>query len=491
MQGEAKPAVQRRNRWIVYVGTTLWIAWSTQVFALAPTSSILVAHPDHPWVQPALVVGCEVGALLLLLWDRFLFGRCRLFFVVLGLSLGCAGLGSVYFEIPQPDSFLAPLLLVALGAVMLVLTVFWVSIVCIRSSRTLYTSMGAAMACGTVAGLGLHCLGAGPVNVVASLAAMIVSLGCLTLAAESTLGADAMLIPQGVNAARSEKAPIPKVALAASSLVWTVFGAAVVLCTDPGSTTAPPPAGWVIAGMAVASCVFALAGIAYGRAEKLGIVVLGLVTALCGSGLYMRQAEDVFGAPLMCAFLGAAFILYHLYCKILSLDISFQASSSPLFVFAQTSSVNYGGAIGGSLLAFLLLRIGDVGTVVPVVVLVLILVLVLANATFFSRKNVGTRWGLVSRQAWAVPVSASEGETEKAKFVAAAEAVATSAGLTPRESEVFVLVARGRRARQIEEELGISLGTVRNHINHGYTKLGIHSYDEARCLVEEARKTTL
>lgn len=146
MQGEAKPAVQRRNRWIVYVGTTLWIAWSTQVLALDPTSSILVAHPDHPWVQPALVIGCEASALPLLLWDRFLFVRFRLFFIVLGMALSCAVLGSVYFGALWPGAVLAPLFLAALGAVMLAVTVLWMSIVCVRSSRNLYVSMGATMA---------------------------------------------------------------------------------------------------------------------------------------------------------------------------------------------------------------------------------------------------------------------------------------------------------------------------------------------------------
>lgn len=490
MQGEAKPAVQRRNRWIVYVGTTLWIAWCTQVFALAPTSSILVAHPEQPWIQPALVVGYEVGALLLLLGDRFLFARFRLFFVVLGIALSCAVLGSVYFGALWPGAALAPLLLVALGAVMLAITVLWMSIVCVRSSRNLYASMGATMACGIAIGFGLHCLGSGSANGVASLAIMVVSLGCLSLATDSTLGADTMLVPRGDLADRSQKTAVPPLAMVAGALIWAVFGAAVALCTDTSVATPPFPALWMVAGMVIAAAIFAVVGACYGKADKLGLAVLGLMTALFGSGLYMCQAEAVFGAPLMGAMLGAGFILYHLYCKVLSLDISFQTASSPVLVFAQTAAANYGGALlGAAAIALLRPMIDD--RAVSIVVLVLLLALVAANATLFSRKNMGTRWGLVSRQAWAVPVSSPGGENERAKFIAAAEAVAASAGLTPRETEVFVLVARGRRAKQIEEELGISLGTVRNHINHGYVKLGIHSYDEARNLVEEARTSIL
>ena len=347
------------------------------------------------------------------------------------------------------------------------------------------------MACGLAGGFGLHCLGSGSANVALSLGVMVVSLGCLALATDSTLGADTMLVPHGDLSGRGDTATVPGQAMVAGALIWAVFGAAVALCTDSASTAPPFPTGWMVAGMALAAIVFAIVGSYYGKADKLGLIVLGLMTALFGSGLYMRQAEAVFGGPLMGALLGAGFILYHLYCKVLSLDISFTTASSPLLVFAQTAAANYGGALAGALVVSLLVHPTADDAVVSVIVLVLLLVLVAANATLFSRKNMGTRWGLVSRQACAVSAPSPDGESERAKFVAAAEAVADSAGLTPREAEVFVLVARGRRAKQIEEELGISLGTVRNHINHGYVKLGIHSYDEARNLVEEARASIL
>jgi HD-GYP domain-containing protein (c-di-GMP phosphodiesterase class II) len=47
------------------------------------------------------------------------------------------------------------------------------------------------------------------------------------------------------------------------------------------------------------------------------------------------------------------------------------------------------------------------------------------------------------------------------------------AGLTPRESEVLSLLARGRSSRQIAEELVISPKTARNHIEHIYAKIEV------------------
>ena len=50
---------------------------------------------------------------------------------------------------------------------------------------------------------------------------------------------------------------------------------------------------------------------------------------------------------------------------------------------------------------------------------------------------------------------------------------ARSSGLTPREEQVLALAAVGRSSRQIATELVISEKTVRNHLEHIYTKAGV------------------
>jgi DNA-binding CsgD family transcriptional regulator len=47
--------------------------------------------------------------------------------------------------------------------------------------------------------------------------------------------------------------------------------------------------------------------------------------------------------------------------------------------------------------------------------------------------------------------------------------------LTPRESDVIRLVARGCTYAQAGDRLGISVHTVRTHIKNTYQKLGVHS----------------
>ena len=64
------------------------------------------------------------------------------------------------------------------------------------------------------------------------------------------------------------------------------------------------------------------------------------------------------------------------------------------------------------------------------------------------------------------------------------EQVAVCYSLSARELEVLVLVAKGRSAARIADDLGVTLATINSHINHIYRKLGIHSRQELIDIVE-------
>jgi PAS domain S-box-containing protein len=51
--------------------------------------------------------------------------------------------------------------------------------------------------------------------------------------------------------------------------------------------------------------------------------------------------------------------------------------------------------------------------------------------------------------------------------------------LTPRQREVLTLLVRGLSTKEIAEALFISMSTVRNHVQHIFDKLGVHSRPEA------------
>ena len=84
-----------------------------------------------------------------------------------------------------------------------------------------------------------------------------------------------------------------------------------------------------------------------------------------------------------------------------------------------------------------------------------------------------------------VPVEANTNnakEPDPAKHIGE---LARSAGLTPRETEVFTLLAQGRSIPYIRDELIISRETAATHAKHIYAKLGVHSRQELIDLVQQ------
>ena len=80
----------------------------------------------------------------------------------------------------------------------------------------------------------------------------------------------------------------------------------------------------------------------------------------------------------------------------------------------------------------------------------------------------------------------ADSDTRKpGRYVRACEAMAHDAGLSMRESEVFLALARGWTAQEIAEHESLSIYTVRAHIRSIYAKLGVHSGKELRDFIRE------
>lgn len=63
--------------------------------------------------------------------------------------------------------------------------------------------------------------------------------------------------------------------------------------------------------------------------------------------------------------------------------------------------------------------------------------------------------------------------------------IASAAQLTERETEIFELLVRGRNARYLQDQLGITRNTAKSHIAHIYAKLGVHSQQELIDFVDQ------
>lgn len=60
--------------------------------------------------------------------------------------------------------------------------------------------------------------------------------------------------------------------------------------------------------------------------------------------------------------------------------------------------------------------------------------------------------------------------------------------LSPRQKEIFLLLAKGRNVQFIRDELVLSTPTVKSHIYNIYQKMGVHSHQELIDLVENSIK---
>ncbi|WP_101721852.1 helix-turn-helix transcriptional regulator [Eggerthella timonensis] len=74
----------------------------------------------------------------------------------------------------------------------------------------------------------------------------------------------------------------------------------------------------------------------------------------------------------------------------------------------------------------------------------------------------------------------------KAPFKAKCQTVAREYQLSPRETEIAMLIAQGRDSAHIEKKLFLSRSTVQTHRMHLYQKLGIHNRQELLDIVEAA-----
>ncbi|WP_314040390.1 LuxR C-terminal-related transcriptional regulator [Slackia exigua] len=72
-------------------------------------------------------------------------------------------------------------------------------------------------------------------------------------------------------------------------------------------------------------------------------------------------------------------------------------------------------------------------------------------------------------------------------------AFARAIGLTPREAEIFLLLARGRSMPRIAHELVLAEGTVKTHVRHIYQKADVSRrqelIDRYSAFLNEARQT--
>ena len=70
-------------------------------------------------------------------------------------------------------------------------------------------------------------------------------------------------------------------------------------------------------------------------------------------------------------------------------------------------------------------------------------------------------------------------------FEGSIQSLSQSHGLTDRETEILLLLAKGRNSLFLQEHFVVSKNTIKTHIKHIYRKLDVHSQQEVIDLIEQ------
>ena len=133
------------------------------------------------------------------------------------------------------------------------------------------------------------------------------------------------------------------------------------------------------------------------------------------------------------------------------------------------------GQFFGSILGSQLILMASSRFDLAMIAAVLVFVTMLAALISFGSPSAIASWHLVKPFDQEQPVSAYKRSIQK---------LGQARGLTPRETEVFELLAHGRNRAAISEQLVISEGTAKTHIKNIYRKFGVHSQQALLDMIE-------
>ncbi len=170
--------------------------------------------------------------------------------------------------------------------------------------------------------------------------------------------------------------------------------------------------------------------------------------------------------PPLARFIGTGLIIMGVYCldmflMLVSTDIAFRTRIPVALPFGMSIFCARSGTLLGSMTAATLQHpelapSETAGTVLHLGTLVLVLV----GMLFFTQTDV--------QELYAVPRVAIDSSLEQK-----CASISRMCRLTNRESEVLVLLARGRTVRYICDELSIAQGTAKHHVSNIYRKVGV------------------
>lgn len=180
-------------------------------------------------------------------------------------------------------------------------------------------------------------------------------------------------------------------------------------------------------------------------------------------------------AGMQALFSGVSLNFIVLFLWLTLADVARHSTFSPFPVFGIGWSCYVLPFYGGSLLAAAFFQRGLGASYVAVLLYVVALTMALCLQS--RDQNIAHIFGDLAERERVAPSDFDDIESRCA-------AVGARAGLTAREVEVMQLFCKGRTKAYIAETMYVTENTVRSHIKHIYTKLGVHSRKEIQELID-------
>lgn len=245
---------------------------------------------------------------------------------------------------------------------------------------------------------------------------------------------------------------------------------------------------WIGGGVVAALCLGAsLLFMRWFDASKLQNLALPLMIA--GILLWVLLGNAANGAVMMLTDAGNIAFRIFILVMICNICYRYQVPALWLFAIVRIAMLVAEAAGVGAGLALTAQRsvVGDTAVEAFAFSLVLVLATVSTLATGTGRSLADTSWHIVpreDRQTSRVNQLASVMGSYEMLVLRCAK-VARLYGLTHREEEVLCCLTQGMTKTQVQDDLCISEGTARTHIQHVYKKLGVHSREDMAAVVEK------
>ncbi len=261
---------------------------------------------------------------------------------------------------------------------------------------------------------------------------------------------------------------------------WKLIAVLGVYELAYGVWEASPSFAWeayAIGGIGVALAVFALACFCSKRFDFAYVYRTPFALMVCG--LAMAPLTATLGEFASDLGVSAGYALMFLVLTFLMCDLSHRYGVSVLVLCGMQELTAAFRLLGhqvptamshGALPAF----VDD-----SFVSMALTIAVAVASIALLFGKELPGKWGA---SFFGVGTMAAESE-EHGLLAQRCAALCEAHNLSPREREVFELLAQGKRPSAIERELVIANGTLKSHTRRIYQKLGIHSKKELLAMV--------